>query len=85
MKNTILVAGGTGNLGGRIIRDLIKRGASVRAVIRKETAPEKMEELKKLGAEVVAVDMLNADELQNACQGVSCVVCALSGLRDVIV
>jgi nucleoside-diphosphate-sugar epimerase len=31
MKQTILVAGGTGNLGERIIRALIARGAEVRA------------------------------------------------------
>jgi hypothetical protein len=30
MKPTILVAGGTGNLGGRIITALIKRGAEVK-------------------------------------------------------
>lgn len=85
MKHTILVAGGTGNLGGRIIRDLIKRGAAVRAIIRHETAPDKAEKLKQLGAEVISVDMSNADELKRLCQDVSCVVSALSGLRDVIV
>lgn len=41
MKQTILIAGGTGNLGGRIIRDLIKRGAEVRAIVRQETDSEK--------------------------------------------
>jgi NmrA-like family len=85
MKNTILVAGGTGNLGGRIVRDLIKRGAKVRAIVRPETDSEKIEKLKQLGAEVISVDMSNADELKSACQDVSCVVSALSGLRDVIV
>ena len=85
MKQTILAAGGTGNLGGRIVRDLIKRGAEVRAIVRPETDSEKVEKLKNLGAEVVEVEMSNADELKNACEGVSCVVSALSGLRDVIV
>lgn len=85
MKNKILVAGGTGNLGGRIVRDLIKRGATVRAVVRQETEPEKIEKLKKLGAEIIPVDMSNAEEFKRACEGASCVVSALSGLRDVIV
>ena len=85
MKQTILVAGGTGNLGGRIIRDLIKRGAEVRAIVRHETDSEKAEKLKKLGAEVISVDMSNAEELKSACQGVSCVVSALSGLHETIV
>lgn len=85
MKNTILVAGGTGNLGGRIIRDLIKRGAAVRAVVRPGTSAEKTEKLKQLGAEVISVEMSNREELKRACEGASCVVSALSGLRDVIV
>lgn len=85
MKQKILVAGGTGNLGGLIVKALIKRGAEVRAITREETDPEKTEKLKQLGAEVVSVDMSNAEELERACQGVSCVVSALSGLHDVIV
>ncbi len=85
MKRTILIAGGTGNLGELIVKALMKRGAAVRAVTRQETDPEKTAKLKQLGAEVIPVDMSNAAELKNACQGVSCVVSALSGLRDVIV
>lgn len=85
MKNKILVAGATGNLGELIVKALIKRGAEVRAITRKESDPEKTEKLRQLGAEVVSVDMSNAEELKSACQGVSCVVSALSGLRDVIV
>lgn len=85
MKQTITVAGGTGNLGGRIIRDLIKRGAAVRAIVRWETDPEKTEKLKKLGAEVISVDMSNPEELKRACEGTSCVVSALSGLHETIV
>jgi len=85
MKRPILIAGGTGNLGELIIKALMKRGAAVRAVTRQETNPEKTAKLKQLGTEVIPVDMSNAAELKNACQGVSCVVSALSGLRDVIV
>ena len=85
MKNKIVVAGGTGNLGGRIVRDLIKRGAEVRAIVRPETEPEKLDKLKQLGAETVSVDMSNAEELKKACEEASCVVSALSGLRETIV
>ncbi|MEO8572691.1 MAG: NmrA family NAD(P)-binding protein [Pyrinomonadaceae bacterium] len=84
-RHIILVAGGTGNLGGRIVRDLIKRGSQVRAIVRNGTESEKIEKLKDVGAEVVSVDMLNVNELKSANEGVSCVVSALSGLRDVIV
>ena len=85
MKQIILVAGATGNLGARIVKALLKRDAGVRAVVRPETEAEKTEKLKSFGAEVVPVEMSNADELRRACLGASCVVSALSGLHDVIV
>ncbi|NMG20248.1 SDR family NAD(P)-dependent oxidoreductase [Brasilonema bromeliae] len=85
MKQTILVAGGTGNLGGRIVKALIKRGAEVRVLSRNEIDPVKIKKLTELGAEVITVDMSDVEELKNACQGVSCVVSALAGLHDVIV
>ena len=64
MEQTILVAGGTGNLGEMIVKALIKRGAKVRAITRQETDPEKVEKLKELGAEVVSVEVSNAEELK---------------------
>ncbi|MBD2093314.1 NmrA family NAD(P)-binding protein [Microcoleus sp. FACHB-1515] len=85
MKPTVLVAGGTGNLGERIIKALIARGAEVRAIVRKGSKPEKVEYLTELGAKVITVDLSNAEELKQACQGASCVVSALAGLHDVIV
>ena len=85
MNKKILVAGATGNLGERIVKALIKRGAEVRILNRKETDPAKTKKLSELGAEVIAVNMSDAQELKKACQGVSCVVSALAGLHDVIV
>ena len=85
MQQTILVAGATGNLGGRIVKALIKRGAEVRILNRKETDSAKTKQLTELGAEVIAVDMSDAEELKRACRDVSCVVSALAGLHDVIV
>ncbi len=85
MNQPILVAGGTGNLGGRIIKALIKRGAEVRAIVRNGTEPEKIAKLTELGAKVMTIDLSNAEELKQACQGASCVVSALSGLHDAIV
>jgi len=74
----IVVAGATGNLGGRIARALLERGASVRALVRSSTAREKIERLEALGATI-------ASEAAPACSGAACVVSALAGLRDVIV
>ena len=82
---TIVVAGATGNLGGRIARALLDRGASVRALVRHETAPDKPERLRKLGVTIASVDLSNASEVTPACLGASCVVSALQGLQDVIV
>lgn len=85
MKPTILVAGGTGNLGERIIKALIKRGAEVRAIARNGSKPEKIAKLTELGVKVITVDLSDVEQLKQACQGASCVVSALSGLHETIV
>ena len=85
MKETILIAGGTGNLGERIIRALLHKGAQPRMVVRASSDAAKLDTFKQLGVEVIIVDMLNVEELTKACTGVSCVISALQGLRDVIV
>jgi NmrA-like family len=85
MNQPILVAGGTGNLGERIIKALIKRGAEVRAIVRNGSKPEKIAKLAELGAKVITVDLSDVEQLKQACQGTSCVISALAGLHDVIV
>ena len=85
MKKTILVAGGTGDLGKRIIAALLKRNANVIAIVRYISDNAKVEELEKMGAKVIRVDMENVAELTQACKGVSCVVSALAGLHDAVV
>ncbi len=85
MKQTILVAGGTGKVGGKIIKGLIKRGATVRALVRPNSSSENKEKLSAIGAEIIVADMTDAAALEAACQGVSCVVSAVSGMRTAIV
>ncbi|KPJ59780.1 MAG: NmrA family protein [Latescibacteria bacterium DG_63] len=86
MGNSIIVlSGATGNLGRRIARALLEQSAKVRAMVRHGSAPDKIEELRKLGAEIAEVDLNSLDEATRACSGGSCVISALSGLRDVIV
>ena len=85
MATTILVAGATGNLGSQIITSLREKGANVRAVGRPGTDPEKINKLEQQGVEVVPVDMSDAAQLTEACEGVACVVSALQRLHDVIV
>jgi uncharacterized protein YbjT (DUF2867 family) len=81
----IVLAGATGNLGGKIATSLLARGASVKAIVRKGGEPERTKELRQRGATVVEVSYESRPELARACKGASCVVSALSGLRDVIV
>jgi nucleoside-diphosphate-sugar epimerase len=82
---TILVAGGTGDLGGRIIKALLKRGADVRAIVRSSTDDAKVQKLEKQGVKVIRVNMSDVSELTQACMGASCLISALQGLHDVIV
>lgn len=81
----IILAGGTGDLGGRIGQELLERGAQVKALVRAKSANAKIEALRKQEAEIVEVDFNNSDELTEACAGGTCLVSALSGLKEVIV
>jgi len=85
VKKIILVAGATGNLGGRIVRELLAKGADVRALVRSGTDKNKIDVLEGLGAKVLYADLTSLPELTEACKEVTCVVSALQGLRDVIV
>ena len=84
-RPTIVLAGATGNLGGRIARSLLDRGARVRAIVRHDGAPDAIAALGRAGAEIVRADYAVPASLARACEGGSCVVSALAGLRDVIV
>ena len=77
---TIVVAGASGNLGERIVKGLRERGANVRAIVRRETAKEKVERLQALGAAITVVDMGNLAEVTEACSGASCVVSCIARL-----
>lgn len=70
----ILVAGATGVLGSEIVKRLIARGNQVRALTRVTSAPEKVERLKRLGAEIVQGDLRDPPSLIPACVGVNAVI-----------
>ncbi|HEY4650576.1 MAG TPA: NmrA family NAD(P)-binding protein [Pontibacter sp.] len=84
-SQTIVLAGATGDLGGRIARSLLEKGAIVRVLVRSDSDKARVDALRKAGATIVEVDFHNAGELAKACEGASCVVSALSGLHYVIV
>ena len=81
----ILLAGSTGKLGTRIAAALVRRGGRVRALVRPSSEPEAIAAVRDLGVEVVTGDYRSATSLSKACSNASCVISALSGLREVIV
>jgi nucleoside-diphosphate-sugar epimerase len=85
MKNAIVVAGATGNLGGRIVKALLSKGAEVGALVRSGSDDTKVDELKQQGVTIIQSEMTDKTELTAAFEGVAVVVSALQGLRDVIV
>ena len=81
---TIALAGAAGDLGTRIAKALLKRGAAVRVLAREDASDTYAQEVTKLGATLERADMHDVDALAAACAGAVCVVSALNGLRDVI-
>jgi uncharacterized protein YbjT (DUF2867 family) len=67
----LLVVGGTGELGGRVVRLLRDQGNEVRCLVR---VGSDAGELRRIGAQVVSGDLTNAESLAAACQGITTVV-----------
>lgn len=73
----ILVVGGTGELGGRVVRLLREQGADVRCLLR----PGRDESaLRDLGVEAVHGDLTDPESLAAACRGVSVVVATATAI-----
>jgi hypothetical protein len=85
MDKLILVAGATGKLGQKMCQELLLRNVKVRAIVRSGSNQETIEKLQAAGAEIFEADLSSAAGLAEACAGVTCVVSALAGLREVIV
>jgi hypothetical protein len=83
--NNVLIAGATGNLGGKIVDFLIHKGANVKAIVRKETDFQKIKQLEEKGVSVFQADINDKNEIAKHCIGVDCVISALSGLRETII
>ncbi|GEO06323.1 hypothetical protein AAE02nite_39870 [Adhaeribacter aerolatus] len=85
MSKKIIVAGATGNLGGKIVNALLKNGAEVVAITRLKTDKNKINALEKKGVTVFQIDTSSIPEIAKCCKGADCVVSALSGLRETII
>jgi uncharacterized protein YbjT (DUF2867 family) len=62
----ILVTGGTGNVGGAVVEELLKRGAKVRVLARKQPEAGKL----PAGVEVAIGDLLDPASVEQALEGV---------------
>jgi uncharacterized protein YbjT (DUF2867 family) len=80
----ILLAGGTGDLGGRIAAALHRRRIAFRALVRPGGLAAPRSALEAAGATLVEADYEDAVALRRACEGCGCVVSALNGLEPVI-
>ena len=84
-QQPIVIAGATGNLGGRIARELRQRGAAVRAIVRPGTSAAKLASLQEQGVQIVEADLHDRAGMMRACQGASCVVSSLLGLEKIMI
>jgi uncharacterized protein YbjT (DUF2867 family) len=80
----IVLAGAAGDLGTRISKALVARGATVRALVRPDLSDAERTRLTSLGLNLESADPTNVASLSAAMQGASCVVSALNGLQEVI-
>ena len=67
-KGKILVTGAGGNVAGAVVKSLLAKGATIRALVRDES---KAKALKDQGIEVVKGDMTKPETLGEAFNGVS--------------
>ena len=81
---TVLLAGATGDLGGRILRNLVALGATVRVLTRPGTSTERIAQLRAQGVEVIQAGYDDPAALRRACADVHCVVSAINGVDSVI-
>ena len=81
----IVLAGATGDLGGRIAKALGRRGVQFRALVRPNAPTASRAALESVGAIVSEVDFDDEAALCKACEGAACVVSALNGLEIVMV
>lgn len=73
----ILVVGGTGDLGERVVAHLRRATHDVRCLVRPSTEDQ---QLRNLGAEIVAGDLTDPASLKRACEGVEVVVATATSI-----
>lgn len=74
----ILVVGGTGLLGTDVCGRLRAAEQPVRALVRRTSDPDKVNNLRSLGCELVIGDLKDPPQIQSACRGASVVISTAS-------
>jgi len=77
----ILVFGPTGHIGSRVTKYLVENGDKVRVFVRKESL-NKVEELKKQGAQVAVGSIEDSKSVEEALEGVDVVISNLGNPQD---
>lgn len=77
----VLISGGTGNLGQKLVDSILSRGHQVRIVAR---SPSKMDpsRLERLESFVESSSYYDIPALDRACSGVDAIICAYTGLPE---
>ena len=81
----VALAGASGDLGFRIARALIDRGADIRALVRPDVSAAERTRLEAIGLHVTEAHPLDRDALAAACAGSTSVVSALNGVHEVMI
>ena len=81
----IVLAGASGDLGSKIARALVARGAQVRALVRPDMPAVARAGLQASGLHLAEADPYDRDAVAATCEGAGCVVSALNGVRDVMI
>jgi uncharacterized protein YbjT (DUF2867 family) len=74
----ILVVGSTGLVGTEICVQLAEQKKPFCALVRKDSAPEKVDKIKSLGAKIVVGDLKDPASLAAACKGIDKVISTVS-------
>ncbi|HEY8717402.1 SDR family oxidoreductase [Pengzhenrongella sp.] len=77
----MILVGATGELGGRVVRQLLGRGAAVHCLVRPRTADGN---LTALGAQIARGDLTNVASLRLACAGVDTVVSTATAITRLL-
>src|ERR1700681_2345790 len=76
----ILITGASGNAGGAVLREVLKSGSGVRAMVRSREDSAKVPQ----GATAVVADFADTSSLRRALQGVDTVYLVCSPVRDLV-